>query len=321
MARMAGDTGGSIVVNGQTLEIPAVNFNGTPNSFEGGINGNVFEQFAQQGAGGAQGFTIPVWRDRYLNNDGTFASGATASGSANAAEARMGSRRSVGSANALENSLTSAGSVRQMTEDQAILQFANILQDPDMVKSWAQIALEAGLITPDQTTDASALGRAWETAVGWALKFKEASGGSIDMTPFEAAQKVAQNTGSAEAAKQAYAAQHFTGDKTFVNESISDVEPDVSTLHDLLGRDPSEGELAAYRHGVSETARANPVKTTTTTSYEDGQAVSQQAVSTGGFDKQQAEMDAARAASPEVAEFQAASTYYNALVQALGSAV
>jgi hypothetical protein len=318
MATIAGDSGGQIVVNGQTLEIPAVQYNGSANSLEGGINGDLFNQFASQ-ATEQKGFTIPVWRDRALVNTPI---GHTDS-SANAIESRLGQNRNR-SANAAEGGFKGPTSVdlpRQMTEDQAVLEFATILQDPDLVRSWAQIALEAGLISPDQMTDATALGRAWETAVGWALKFKEASNGTIEMTPFEAAQKVSQNTGSAEAARQAYAAAHFTGEKTFVTESISDVEPDVQTLHELLGRDPSEGELAAYRHGVSATAQANPVTTTSTTKYEEGEAVSQRQVSTGGFDKQQAEIDAARAASPEVAEFQAASTYYNALVQALGAAV
>lgn len=288
------DSGDKIVVNGQSLTLPSPK-DAAAGSLVGGVDGSLFDGYAAQSAV-SDGVNIPVWRN--------------------------GARKTVTPPNASSpDAVHDILYTKNLSEDQAILEFATILNDPDLVKSWAQIALEAGLVSPDQVHDATALGTAWQTAVGWAIKFKEASGGSIELTPFEAAQKVAQNTGSALAAKQAYAADHFTGDKTFTQQSVSTVEPDVNTLHSLLGRDPTDGELAAYRHGVSATAQANPVSTTTTTSYKDGQAVSAKAVSSGGFDKQQAEIDAARAASPDVAEFQAASTYYDALVHALGSAV
>jgi hypothetical protein len=68
-------------------------------------------------------------------------------------------------------------------------------------------------------------------------------------------------------------------------------------------------------------AKAHPTNTKTTTHYEDGQAVSQQNVITGGYDERQAQIDASYAATPEVAANQQATTYYNALVQALHSAV
>jgi hypothetical protein len=288
------DSGDKIVVNGQSLTLPSPK-DAAAGSLVGGVDGSLFDGYAAQSAANDE-VNIPVWRN--------------------------GSRKTVTPPNATSpDAVHDVLYTKNLSEDQAILEFANILSDPDLVKSWAQIALEAGLISPDQMHDATALGTAWQTAVGWAVKFKQASNGSVELTPFEAAQKVAQNTGSALAAKQAYAADHFTGDKTFTQESVSTVEPDVNTLHTLLGRDPTEGELAAYRHGVGAVAEAHPVTTETTTSYKDGEAVSARQVSSGGFDKQQAEVDAAHAASPEVAEFQAASTYYDALVQALGSAV
>lgn len=141
------------------------------------------------------------------------------------------------------------------------------------------------------------------------------------MTPFEAAQKVAENTGSAMLAKQAYAAAHFTGDKNFTQEQYNGQPANVQTLHDLLGRDPTPGELAAYQHGVANVAAENPTVTNTTTHYKNGEAVGQTNVTTGGYDERQAEIDAASSASPEVAQNQQATTYYNALVDALRAAV
>lgn len=284
----------------------------------GGISSDVFSQ-AQATANGGGGLTIPIFRDRNLNDTPI---GHTDS-SANALEHRRTAGKN-SSANALEGGYkgpTTVGLPTQLNEDQAVTQFATILQDPDLLKSWAQIALEAGLVSPDQMTDAVALGQAWHQAVTWAINFKAASNGTVELTPFEAAQKVAQNTGSALAAQQAYAAAHFTGDKVTTNTTTNQQDAPEQMLHDLLGRNPTKGELAAYQHGVAQVAKAHPTTTTTTNHYKDGEVTSQDNVITGGYDERQAQIDASYAATPEVAANQQATTYYNALVQALGAAV
>jgi hypothetical protein len=284
----------------------------------GGLSSDAFAQAQASGGGSANGPTIPVFRDRNLNDTPI---GHTDS-SANALEHHGANKNR--SANAAEHALSqglgTVGLPTMMNEDQAVTQFATILSDPDLLKSWANIAMEAGLVSPDKTTDAVALAAAWTTAVKWAINFKAASGGTVELTPFEAAQKVAQNTGSALLAKQAYAAAHFTGDRVGTQQTVNDQPAPEQTLHDLLGRNPTSGELAAYRHGVSEVARAHPTNTETTTHYEDGTAVSQKNVITGGYDEQQAQIDASYAATPEVAANQQATTYYDALVHAIGAA-
>lgn len=297
---------------------------GTTNSFNfndaaGGLNASIFSQAQAQGASASGGLTIPVFRDRDLNQTPIGPSDS----SANALEHRLGAGKN-SSANAAEGGYkgpTTVGLPSQLNEDQAVTQFATILADPDLYRSWAQIALEAGLVAPEKMNDAVALGQAWKQAVAWAINFKAASNGTVELTPFEAAQKVAQNTGSALMAQQAYAAAHFTGDKVTNTKSVNEQDPDSQMLHDLLGRNPTKGELAAYQHGVATVAKANPTNTQTTTHYEDGQAVSQENVVTGGYDERQAQIDAAYAATPEVAANQQATTYYDALVRALGSAV
>lgn len=285
----------------------------------GGLNADVFAQ-AQAAAGGGGGITIPVFRDRDLNQTPIGPSDS----SANALEHRRGSNRNA-SANALEGGSkgpTTVGLPSQLNEDQAVTQFATILADPDLYASWAQIALEAGLVTPDKMNDAVALGQAWHQAVTWAINFKAASNGSVELTPFEAAQKVAQNTGSALMAQQAYAAAHFTGDKvSMVQTTTNEQDANSQMLHDLLGRNPTKGELAAYQHGVASVAKAHPTTTTTTDHYENGEHVSRHDVITGGYDERQAQIDASYAATPEVAANQQATTYYDALVRAIQSAV
>lgn len=285
----------------------------------GGLNPSVFSQAQAQGFNGGGGITIPIFRDRDLNQTPIGPSDS----SANAMEHRLGQRKN-SSANALEGGSkgpTTVGLPSQLNEDQAVTQFATILSDPDLYASWAQIALEAGLVTPDKMNDAVALGQAWHQAVTWAINFKAASNGSVELTPFEAAQKVAQNTGSAIMARQAYAAAHFTGDKVTNSSTTNEQPADEQMLHDLLGRNPTKGELAAYQHGVASVAKAHPTNTETTTHYENGDAVSQHNVVTGGYDERQAQIDASYAATPEVAANQQATTYYDALVQALGAAV
>jgi hypothetical protein len=315
------------VPDGQTPPVGAIPLGGgggtgTTNSFNfqdaaGGLSSDVFAQ-AQAAASSGGNITIPIWRTRDLNE---VPIGHTDS-SANALEHSMGSRKN-SSANAVEHGggPTTVKLPSQLNEDQAITQFATILGDPDLYASWAQIALEAGLVSPDKMNDAVALGEAWKQAVAWAINFKAASNGTVELTPFEAAQKVAQNTGSALLAQQAYAAAHFTGDKTFTQTTTNEQDAPEQMLHDLLGRNPTKGELAAYQHGVASVAKAHPTTTTTTDHYQDGEHVSRHDVITGGYDERQAQIDAAYAATPEVAANQQATTYYNALVQALQSAV
>lgn len=317
------------VPDGQTPPAGAVKLDagsGSANAAEGnilnsagGINGNAFAQ-AQAQSGSSDNLTIPLFRDRDL----AYVKIGKTTSSANAAEHKLSYGKN-SSANALENAIATqpkqVGLPKQFTQDQASTQFATILSDPDLFKQWSALALNAGLITPDQSTDAIALGQAWNKAVEWALSFKAASSGTVELTPFEAAQKVAENTGSAMLAKQAYAAAHFTGDKQYTQEQYNQQPAAVQTLHDLLGRDPSPGELAAYQHGVANVAAEHPTVTNTTTHYVNGEATGQTNVTSGGYDERQAEIDAASSASPEVAENQQATTYYNALVDALRAAV
>lgn len=92
------------------------------------------------------------------------------------------------------------------------------------------------------------------------------------------------------------------------------------TLSSMLGRDPSDQELRDYTYRMNSLAAKNPSISRTVTKYKDGEAVSSNTHSSGGF----TESDAAEAAymqaqnDPDYAEYQSATTYYNALQSALG---
>ena len=211
----------------------------------------------------------------------------------------------------------------QYNPDDASTQFGILLTDKAKLHEWSQLAWKAGLVSADHMNDAAALNGAWNTAVGWAVNIKAATRGSTEVTPFEAAKMVAQNTGSALLAQQADAAAHFTGNKTTTSTSIDQSQSAATgdVLHQLLGRNPTAGEKAAYQHGLNRVAAENPTKTTSVNSYVNGQQTAQTNTTTGGYDQKAAAVQEASSASPEVAKNQAATTYYQALVQALGAAV
>jgi cytochrome c2 len=211
----------------------------------------------------------------------------------------------------------------QFVANDASTQFGVLLMDPAKMHEWGDLAWKAGLVTADNRNDANALGKAWDIAIGWAVNIKDASKGTTEVTPFEAAKMVAQNTGSALLAQQADAAAHFTGNKTTtsttINQDANSQTGDV--LHQLLGRNPTAGEKATYQHGLNQVAAANPTTTNSVNTYKDGQQTGQVNTVTGGYDEKAAAIQEASSASPDVARNQAATTYYQALVNAIGAAV
>ena len=211
----------------------------------------------------------------------------------------------------------------QYNPDDASVQFGSLLLDKAKLHEWGQLAWKAGLISADNMNDAASLNKAWDTAIGWAVNIKQATNGNTEVTPFEAAKMVAQNTGSALLAQQADAAAHFTGDRTHVT-TTSNQDANANTgdvLHQLLGRNPTAGEQATYQHGLNQAAAAHPTKTTSVDTFKDGVNTGTVNTVTGGYDEKAAAIQQASSASPDVAKNQAATTFYQALVSAIGAAV
>ena len=216
-------------------------------------------------------------------------------------------------------------SYANMTEADAKTAFGTLLTNKDKMTEWQQLALKAfpNIVNANTVNDATALGRAWDLAVSAAVNIKAASKGTTEVTPFEAAKIMAQNTGSGLLAQQEYAASHFTGNKTTSTTTVDQrTGQSGDVLRQLLGRNPTAGEKATYQHGLNQVAAANPVTSTDVSAFKDGKDTGQTTRTiTGGYDQRAAEIEQASSASPDVAKNQQATTFYTALVSALGAAV
>jgi hypothetical protein len=94
-----------------------------------------------------------------------------------------------------------------------------------------------------------------------------------------------------------------------------------STLSKMLGRDPTDQEVRDFTYRMNSLAAKNPAITETISKYKAGDVTSSSSSTEGGFTG----ADVAEAAynkaqnDPGYAEFQSASTYYNAALSALGA--
>lgn len=166
--------------------------------------------------------------------------------------------------------------------------------------------------------------KVWSAAVQRSADALSASNGKNKITPWDALALYGEENN---AQSHTPGSANFTGTKTQVSKSVNELTEGQTwaalrgTLQSLLGRDPSDQELRNFTYKMNSLAAANPSITKTTTQYQDGSPVSQSSTNTGGFTTD----DAARSAydqaeqSPEYGAFQAATTYYNAALSALGA--
>lgn len=88
----------------------------------------------------------------------------------------------------------------------------------------------------------------------------------------------------------------------------------------LLGRDPTKAEVTSFQKALNDMERANPTVTTTTANYLGDTLQSQESETTGGVKegaRQMMSMDKAKS-SEEYGAYQAATTYFDAMMQMLG---
>lgn len=88
----------------------------------------------------------------------------------------------------------------------------------------------------------------------------------------------------------------------------------------LLGRDPTKAEVSAFQKSLNAMERQNPTVTTTTANYLGDTLQSQESTTTGGVKegaRQMMSMDQAKA-KPEYGAYQAATTYFDAMMDMLG---
>jgi hypothetical protein len=139
---------------------------------------------------------------------------------------------------------------------------------------------------------------------------------------------IRMNGGDPSAPLDAAAANEpFTGNKTTTQRSVSEITEGEAwsslqqTLSAMLGRDPSDEEVRQFTYKMNGLAAQNPAISKTITKYKDGEAVSSSTHTSGGFSAGDVAQSAYEKAqdNPEYGEYQAATTYFNAAMSALGA--
>lgn len=176
----------------------------------------------------------------------------------------------------------------------------------------------AGLIS--NPGDYAAAAREWRSAVDAAAGYNAAG---KDITPWQVI-NLAEILRAKDTPDAAAGPKQTTQVSTRVDVlSRPDAEAIVmNVFRGAVGRDPEQGELDRYAALLIGKSKANPTKSTTTTDYTaDGSVATSNTISTGGISSaalQQAAQDEARA-DPEYGAYQAATTYFNALIGALAA--
>ena len=162
----------------------------------------------------------------------------------------------------------------------------------------------------------------WDGLVERASMIYSTSKGQRKITPWDVLEM------SRKEAKAAGTLTNFeNGTRTITNTSVTEISEGQawevlrSTLQTLLGRDPSDRELRDYAYRMNSLAAKNPSVTETIQKYKKGEVVSQASSTTGGFDAADMAHEAYEDTKddPEYAKVQAGTTYYNALLQAIGA--
>lgn len=121
--------------------------------------------------------------------------------------------------------------------------------------------------------------------------------------------------------------ERMNGTHTSTSTSVSELTEGQAftvlqgNLSQLLGRDPSDDEVKDYLHRMNSLAAANPSITQTVQRFKNGEVVSTNQHTDPGFTAQDMQMAAYKSAQAddEYGETQAATTYWNATMQALGA--
>lgn len=164
----------------------------------------------------------------------------------------------------------------------------------------------------------------WQSLVERAAKTFTISEGEKKVTPWDVLDLIEREDESANGA--------LREDENFTHVSTSKSVQDISegeawatlqsNLSRMLGRDPSDQEVRDFTHRMNSLAARNPAISKTISTYKDGRLTNSTTREVeSGFtadDMMQDSYEQAQA-NPEYGAFQAASTYYNAAISALGA--
>lgn len=181
---------------------------------------------------------------------------------------------------------------------------------------------QAGINVTSFDTGDNSLVSVWGSLVDRASIMYSLSGGENKVTPWDALDMYKSESKAAGSYTN-----YQNGKQTVTHRSVTDVNEGEawSVLHDqlqkMLGRDPTDQELRDYTYRMNQLAAQNPSISKTIARYKNGEVVSEDTQTTGGFNAG----DMAHAAytngqnDPQYAEYQSATTYFNAALSAIGA--
>lgn len=183
------------------------------------------------------------------------------------------------------------------------------------------------------------VGQAWDSLVQMSINLNKAQGDNVtkSWTPYDILNSYNKPAGSLGTRKVGdFLVDVATGEKvkyvgpkskTTKQTAIDLSDPEAvqaiatQTLTQMIGRAPTDKELAQFKATLNGYERSHPENTTTTETYDDmGNVSASNVVHSGGV------TDAARATvlgeglkkTPEYAKYQGGTTYFNALMQMIG---
>jgi hypothetical protein len=176
----------------------------------------------------------------------------------------------------------------------------------------------AGLISDPNSWDE--INKVWYTAVQEAgLRFS-ATNGKDKVTPYDLIDMMAGVGGNGKGKNSNRTMTHTSvSTQTLDQESADGIVRAI--FQQSMGRDPTDGELSDYRTMMTGYAKDHPQTTTTTTKYDgQGNEASSTSNTKGGITESGLQNMAAQhaQADPEYGTYQAATTYWNALLGMIG---
>lgn len=213
---------------------------------------------------------------------------------------------------------------RQKTLSESVQEF--YLWDEKERRKWGEWLVRLALIAPEDVNNYKVLEDAWKEIVQDAANLY-AGGAGHKMDPWQTARFISGDEADRERRRKSFADEApFTGTKTQVSSSVDLTDPTTAkavindVLSQMLGRAANPEELSQFTATLNAAERANPTKTTTTGTYQDGDLLSSSSVSSGGVDRGQVIQDRAMNL-PDYGAFQASTTYADALFRAIQSPI
>ena len=193
----------------------------------------------------------------------------------------------------------------------------------DKFTQWGKKLLDLGLIDAGDETSVEILDAVWQDAIDLSARFT-VSGKKV--SPWEAAGLLDPGTYGGRYGSSGGA---FTGNRSSTSRSVDLTDPETAraitndALSRALGRTARPEEAAQFLQVINSAEKSNPTLTTTNTRYDKGVEVGGSSIRSGGVtDAGRTQMVTDQAQEmPEYGAYQAASTYFNAMVDALGSPV